>query len=113
MDTTLLWKDPEGLQTIKVVAAKRIKAWKHGLRPLQEQPLVYILKDVLLYTATGDGKLAVFNVPMLCHLEVNQYPEEYPSLPALKHPAGLVNMPTKGFASNIVSYSVFVKYFES
>ncbi|PBK59864.1 hypothetical protein ARMSODRAFT_849922, partial [Armillaria solidipes] len=98
------WKDPEGLQTIKIVVAKRIKAWKDDLRPFQEQPIVYILnsEDDLLCTATGDGKSALFTIPILCHLEVSQYPEEYPSLPARKHPVGLVITPTKGLACNIV-----------
>ncbi|PBK93655.1 hypothetical protein ARMGADRAFT_904052, partial [Armillaria gallica] len=97
------WKDREGLRTIKIAVAKRIKAWKDDLHPFQEQPIVYILngEDVLLCTVTGDGKSALFTVPILCHLEVSQYPEEYPSLPARKHPVGLVITPTKGLACNM------------
>ncbi|KAK0191935.1 hypothetical protein F5146DRAFT_888194, partial [Armillaria mellea] len=61
------WKVPEGLQTIKIVVAKRIKAWKDGLCPFQEQPIVHILngEDVLLCTATGDGQSALFAIPIL------------------------------------------------
>ncbi|PBK85536.1 hypothetical protein ARMGADRAFT_897903, partial [Armillaria gallica] len=84
------WKDPEGLQTIKIIVTKCIKAWKDGLHPFQEQPIIYILnsEDVLLGTVTGNGKSALFSIPILCHLELSQYPEEYPLLPAHKHPVG-------------------------
>ncbi len=65
MDTTLLWKDPEGSQTIKIVVAKRIKARKDGLHPFQEQHIVYILngEDVSLCTMTGNGNQ--FSSPFL------------------------------------------------
>ncbi len=67
MTSKLSWKDSEGLQAIRNVVAKRIPRWKNGLRPFQELPIVLILngEDVLLCTATGDGKSALFTVPIL------------------------------------------------
>ncbi|KAK0506700.1 hypothetical protein EDD18DRAFT_42109 [Armillaria luteobubalina] len=105
MTRALSWNDLEGTQAIKDVVAKRIPSWKDGLRPFQEQPIIHILKgkDVLLCNATGDGKPALFTVPILCHLEISDFPEAYPSLPAKSRPVGLIVTPTKELAGNIVT----------
>ncbi|PBK64862.1 P-loop containing nucleoside triphosphate hydrolase protein [Armillaria solidipes] len=105
MASQILWTDPEGLETIRRVVSKRIPDWKQGLRPFQEQPITLILngEDLLLCTATGDGKSALFTVPILCHLEVSSLPDSYPKLPVCKYPVGLIVTPTKGLAFNIVS----------
>ncbi|KAK0211922.1 hypothetical protein IW262DRAFT_1412454 [Armillaria fumosa] len=61
MTRAVSWNDPEGIQAVKDVVAKRIPTWKDGLRPFQEQPIIYILngEDVVLCTATGDAKNAL------------------------------------------------------
>ncbi|EEB90233.1 hypothetical protein MPER_11582 [Moniliophthora perniciosa FA553] len=55
-------------------------------------------------TATGDGKSALFAVPILVHLEISQNPSKYPrfNVPIKKNPVGLVIVPTKGLGNNIV-----------
>ncbi|PBK86780.1 P-loop containing nucleoside triphosphate hydrolase protein [Armillaria gallica] len=105
MSLKLSWKDSEGLQAIRNVVAKQIPHWKNRLWPFQELPIVLILngEDVLLCTVTGDGKSALFTIPILYHLELEQSPSSYPSLTVQKHPIGLVIIPTKGLASNIVT----------
>ncbi|KAJ7602828.1 hypothetical protein FB45DRAFT_727105, partial [Roridomyces roridus] len=54
-------------------------------------------------TATGDGKSALFIVPILVHLEVSKRPNDFPDFPGIRaHPVLVVITPTKGLASNIV-----------
>ncbi len=84
IDTTLLWKDPEGLQTIKIVVAKRIKAWKDGLCPFQEQHIVY---SPFLFFAISQSASTLKNIPRY-------------QAPARKHTVGLDTTPTKGLACN-------------
>ncbi|KAJ7343168.1 hypothetical protein DFH08DRAFT_702834, partial [Mycena albidolilacea] len=60
-------------------------------------------------TATGDGKSALFTVPILCHLAVSQAPNQSPKFRAIRrHPVGVVITPTKGLARNIVE--TFAEY---
>jgi superfamily II DNA/RNA helicase len=54
-------------------------------------------------TATGDGKTAIFGIPILILLEMNQNPNKYPDLPYRAKPIGIVVTPTKGLSGNIVS----------
>ncbi|THU94262.1 hypothetical protein K435DRAFT_602118, partial [Dendrothele bispora CBS 962.96] len=55
-------------------------------------------------TATGDGKSALFAVPILVHTEISRNPDLYPtfSVNIRKKPVGIVITPTKGLANNIV-----------
>ncbi|KAJ7032628.1 hypothetical protein C8F04DRAFT_1396488 [Mycena alexandri] len=61
-------------------------------------------EDVLSITATGDGKSALFAVPIIVLLEVAKNPAMYPGFGdrARKTPVGLVIAPTKGLAANII-----------
>ena len=52
--------------------------------------------------ATGDGKSAAFQVPILVHDEIAQHPELCPGFKARKKAVGIVVMPTKGLGMNIV-----------
>ncbi|KAJ7207764.1 hypothetical protein B0H12DRAFT_1243083 [Mycena haematopus] len=79
------WRSPEGQETLKSIVAAKIPVWKDGLRERQVQPILHILdgQDVILCTATGDGKSALFT--------------EFAG-----KPVGVIITPTKGLARNIV-----------
>ncbi|KAF7358270.1 p-loop containing nucleoside triphosphate hydrolase protein [Mycena venus] len=51
---------------------------------------------------TGGGKSAIFSVPILILREMARNPRLYPDLPTRALPQGIVVMPTKGLAANIV-----------
>ncbi|KAJ7271343.1 P-loop containing nucleoside triphosphate hydrolase protein, partial [Mycena haematopus] len=57
----------------------------------------------LCITATGDGKSALFTVPILVLLEVAENPEAYPGFCRQKKPVGIVISPTKGLSENMIS----------
>jgi superfamily II DNA helicase RecQ len=99
------WRSPEGQAALKSIVAAKIPAWKDGLRDRQSQPILHILdgQDTILCTATGDGKSALFTVPILCHLAVSEAPNKFPNFRRIRqHPVGVVITPTKGLARNIV-----------
>jgi superfamily II DNA/RNA helicase len=98
------WTSPEGHELLNSIVTKRIPAWKDGLREFQAQSIAKILagKHLLCCTATGDGKSALFAVPILAHMEINSNPSEYPKVPTRTRPFGLVVTPTNGLAGNIV-----------
>ncbi|KAF9001635.1 P-loop containing nucleoside triphosphate hydrolase protein [Hymenopellis radicata] len=104
MPAAIAWNSPEGKATVKHIVVNRIPSWKDGLHERQEEPVLLILDgtDVLLCTATGDGKSALFTVPILCHQEISQNPQDYPKFCVRKQPMGIVVTPTKGLANNIV-----------
>ncbi|KAE9395063.1 hypothetical protein BT96DRAFT_795464, partial [Gymnopus androsaceus JB14] len=52
--------------------------------------------------ATGDGKSAAFQVPILVHDKISRHPELYPGILARKNTVGVIAIPTKGLATNIV-----------
>nr|GAT53611.1 predicted protein [Mycena chlorophos] len=81
---------------------------KTGWR-LHERQLPSILhildgQDCIHASATGDGKSALFLAPLLCHLAVSAEPERYPEFAGQvrERPVGIVVMPTKGLARNVV-----------
>ncbi|KAF8174177.1 P-loop containing nucleoside triphosphate hydrolase protein [Mycena galopus ATCC 62051] len=95
----------EGAAALKLIVASEIPEWKNGLRDRQVEPISRILdgQDVILCTATGDGKSALFIVPILCHIAVSKSPEIFPKFRRIrKKPVGVVITPTKGLARNIV-----------
>lgn len=104
----LRWQSSIGLQTIKTIVRKRIPQWENGLYDWQLEIVAKILdgEDVLVVTATGDGKSAIFGVPILIFLELAQNPFYYPDLPHPEKPSGIVITPTKGLSTNIVRIQV-------
>ncbi|KAJ6505273.1 P-loop containing nucleoside triphosphate hydrolase protein [Mycena sanguinolenta] len=99
------WTSPEGETALKAIVASQIPTWKDGLRGRQVQPILRILdgQDVLLCTATGDGKSALFMVPILCHVLLSKSVDFFPKFRRIcKDPVGIVITPTKGLARNIV-----------
>ncbi|KAJ7182392.1 P-loop containing nucleoside triphosphate hydrolase protein, partial [Mycena crocata] len=96
-----------GYATIQRIVKAKIPGWKDGLHRWQLIIVAWILdgEDVLCVTATGDGKSALFTVPILVLLEVAANPLMYP--PSLvnqnqKKPVGIVISPTKGLSANII-----------
>ncbi|KAJ7204742.1 P-loop containing nucleoside triphosphate hydrolase protein [Mycena pura] len=104
MPDLVSWHSVEGAATVKAIVKARIPSWKDGLRLQQEEPILRILdgQDVLLCTATGAGKSALFTVPIICHQELAKYPSRYPNFRRRALPVGLVITPTKGLARSIV-----------
>lgn len=98
------WKSDVGRITVQGIVKARFSEWTDGLRDWQLDIVVRILdgEDVLLSTATGDGKSAIFTVPIVVLLEMRQDPGSYPQLPYRDFPMGIVIAPTKGLAANIV-----------
>ena len=98
------WQDPEGQATIKRIVEIKIPTWKDGLHLWQLELVARILdgENVLCNTATGDGKSAVFGVPLVVLLEMASNSTLYPDLPYRAKPIGIVVTPTKGLAANIV-----------
>ncbi|KAK7060765.1 mRNA splicing protein prp28 [Paramarasmius palmivorus] len=109
MTVKLDFRSSEGLKVIDSIVKKRIPQWKDGLKPHQREPIAEILDlmQVMYITGTGDGKSALFIVPILVHLEISQNTRKYPqfNVPIKKKPVGIVIAPTKGLANNIVKES--------
>ncbi|KAJ7260900.1 hypothetical protein B0H12DRAFT_1106925 [Mycena haematopus] len=80
------WRSPEGQEALKSIVAAKIPVWKDGLRERQVQPILHILdgQDVILCTATGDGKSALFTVPIICHLAVSEAPTHFPKFRGIR-----------------------------
>ncbi|KIY66073.1 P-loop containing nucleoside triphosphate hydrolase protein [Cylindrobasidium torrendii FP15055 ss-10] len=105
MSEKKIWCSTEGRTALKTIVAKLVPKWPNGLRTEQEEPVLRILdgEDLLLTTATGRGKSALFIVPLLVHREVASNPTHYAGFSCKSTPVGLVITPTKGLASNIVA----------
>ncbi|KAJ7017847.1 hypothetical protein C8F04DRAFT_914720, partial [Mycena alexandri] len=62
------WQDPDGHKILNTIVQKKGNSsqWTNGLREVHEELVAPILggDDILCYTATGDGKSAVFSVPI-------------------------------------------------
>jgi superfamily II DNA helicase RecQ len=105
------WRDPKGVQTIAQIVKNTIPQWKDGLYLWQLKLAVRILdgSDIFCCITTGGGKSALFGVPIIVLKEVARHPNLYPDLPVRLLPVGLVIMPPKGLAANIVR-SILVSY---
>ncbi|KAJ7108583.1 P-loop containing nucleoside triphosphate hydrolase protein [Mycena epipterygia] len=98
------WQTPEGHAIIRKIVKEKIPEWTEGLHDWQVIVVAWILDggDVLCITATGDGKSAIFSVPMIVLLEVARNPTAYRGYVSPKKPVGIVIAPTKGLSANIV-----------
>lgn len=98
------WRSAIGHHTIQQIVISSITEWKDGLRDWQLGLVSRVLdgEDALLSTATGDGKSAIFIIPIFVLLEMKAHPSLYPDLPTYKFPMGIVVAPTKGLAANMV-----------
>ncbi|KAJ7754308.1 P-loop containing nucleoside triphosphate hydrolase protein [Mycena maculata] len=61
------------------------------------------MEEALVVTATGDGKSALFTVPIIVLLEVAANPAAYPGFVNHKKPVGIVISPTKGLSANMIT----------
>ncbi|KAJ7105861.1 P-loop containing nucleoside triphosphate hydrolase protein [Mycena epipterygia] len=98
------WQTELGRATIRRIVAEKIPQWTGGLHEWQVIIVSWILdgEDVLCITATGDGKSALFAVPIIVLLEVASNPTAYLGFGYQKKPVALVIGPTKGLVGNIV-----------
>ncbi|KAJ7212698.1 P-loop containing nucleoside triphosphate hydrolase protein [Mycena pura] len=98
------WQTERGHMIIQRIVAAKVPEWLSGLHAWQLLVVAWILdgEDVFCVTATGDGKSALFAVPIIVLLEVAQNPTAYPGYVHHKKPVALVIAPTKGLAGNIV-----------
>ncbi|KAJ7770956.1 hypothetical protein B0H14DRAFT_3590558 [Mycena olivaceomarginata] len=98
------WNSEQGRHAVALAVKKCIPQWSNGLYPWQLEFIIRILdgKDAICCTATGDGKSALFAVPIIVLREVCANRHLYPDLPTRATPVGIVITPTKGLASNIV-----------
>lgn len=101
---TIRWQSVTGKNTIQQIVKSLIPAWTDGLRVWQLDLVSRILdgEDILVSTATGDGKSAIFAVPLVILLELERKPGDYPELLRRSLPMGIVITPTKGLSYNIV-----------
>ncbi|KAL0061594.1 hypothetical protein AAF712_011563 [Marasmius tenuissimus] len=110
MTQRLKWTDEEGKSAISLVVSRCIPQWPHGLREYQEKYIPAIMNgdNLLVITATGDGKSAFFCVPIVVHNEISRHPDLYPALPRKEHAMGVIVTPTKGLAASIVRDYSFI-----
>lgn len=112
MPRQLTWKSPEGLSVLESVVRTRIPQWER-LRDFQQEwiPLVLDGQNLVAFTATGDGKSALFVVPVLVHLEVSNHPALYPNISVRDQVVVMVITPTKALATSIVRLLYLYHYF--
>ncbi|THU88271.1 P-loop containing nucleoside triphosphate hydrolase protein [Dendrothele bispora CBS 962.96] len=98
------WKSELGLETLKKVVSRCIPQWTDGLRDWQLDSVSTLLSRQHLFTiaATGEGKSALYIIPILVHLEIARNPEEYPSFRFRPNPVVIVITPTKALATSII-----------
>ncbi|KAF5335894.1 hypothetical protein D9758_017548 [Tetrapyrgos nigripes] len=104
MSETYRWQSSEGQALLNNIIRKRVPQWTDGLKDGQSKVVTRILdgEKVLWIAATGEGKSAAFQVPVLVHEELRRDPELCPGFVAKEKPIGIVVTPTKGLATNIV-----------
>jgi superfamily II DNA/RNA helicase len=108
MASSRVWQDPGDLSIINEIVRHRIPEWTDGLYPFQSTAIPLILngQDLLCCTPTGDGKSALFIVPILVHEEICKDREKYGAWAknAKEWPVGIVVTPTNGLASKTVCF---------
>ncbi|KAJ7903972.1 hypothetical protein B0H13DRAFT_2334986 [Mycena leptocephala] len=97
------WQTPLGHATIQCIVKAKIPGWKDGLFKWQLIIVAWILdgEDVFCVTATGDGKSALFTVPILVLLEMAENLGAYLRFVNHKKPVGI--SPTKGLSANMIN----------
>ncbi|KAF8069186.1 hypothetical protein FPV67DRAFT_1414979 [Lyophyllum atratum] len=98
---TLQWQSQTGHNTIQRIVKLIIPDWTEGLRDWQLDLVSRILDGEDVFVSTGDGKSAIFAIPLL-----RRHPLYYPNLPHRALPTGIVITPTKGLATHIVSFGL-------
>ncbi|KAJ7788772.1 hypothetical protein B0H14DRAFT_2398057, partial [Mycena olivaceomarginata] len=77
------WSDPKGMQLSPQLFKTRIPQWQDSFCPAQLKLFVRILdgEDIFYSMATGDGKSALFVMPIIVFKELALHSELYPDLP--------------------------------
>ncbi|KIO32933.1 hypothetical protein M407DRAFT_66027, partial [Tulasnella calospora MUT 4182] len=104
--TCTLWNTVKGHEVIQKIVQKRIPEWVNGAHPWQ-LPLVARTLDQrhsITVTATGDGKSALFYLPLLVHMELAMNPSLWPQMAASakKSPAAIIVLPVSAIAATLV-----------
>ncbi|THU86112.1 hypothetical protein K435DRAFT_822241 [Dendrothele bispora CBS 962.96] len=101
-----LFSSDVGRQTLQNIVKTLIPQWRDGLHTFQLDsiPLILDNQDIFCITATGEGKSALFAIPILVHEEIFKNKISYPEFlaPIRQEPVGIVVTPTKGLSNNIV-----------
>ncbi|KAE9392208.1 hypothetical protein BT96DRAFT_1000613 [Gymnopus androsaceus JB14] len=107
MPPTIAFTSSEGMNIIESIVKKRVTKFPNGLCELQKICIPKILnqEDVFAINVTGGGKSALFAIPILIHLEINQNLTLYPifTIHIWEKLVGIVVTPTKGLANDIVA----------
>ncbi|THU92214.1 hypothetical protein K435DRAFT_579073, partial [Dendrothele bispora CBS 962.96] len=61
------WTDPIGSDILKQIISRRVPQWPNGLRDYQLENIPRVLagQNILVFTATGDGKSSFYDIPLL------------------------------------------------
>jgi superfamily II DNA/RNA helicase len=104
MSVPQYWQSSEGQALLNEIVRKRVPEWTGGLKEAQADVIGKVLdgEKVLWVSATGEGKSAAFQIPIIVHEELRQNVELCPGFKGKEKPVGIVVTPTKGLASNIV-----------
>ncbi|THU75811.1 hypothetical protein K435DRAFT_974681 [Dendrothele bispora CBS 962.96] len=105
MPSTQYWQSLEGQALLNKIVRKRIPEWTSGLKHAQAEVVGKVLdgEKILWVSATGEGKSAAFQIPVIIHEEIGRNAELCPGFKAKEKPVGIVVTPTKGLAANIVT----------
>ncbi|KDQ19566.1 hypothetical protein BOTBODRAFT_102416, partial [Botryobasidium botryosum FD-172 SS1] len=102
------WASGQGLRKLKTILLIKVPKWPDGPYEWQLICVAQVLdgKDVLAITATGDGKSALFYLPILVLQYMRDHPEEeYPPLArgraAPASPTSIVICPLIGLEDNL------------
>ncbi|THU94752.1 P-loop containing nucleoside triphosphate hydrolase protein [Dendrothele bispora CBS 962.96] len=98
------WNTLVGIDMLKCVVSRRIPQWTTGLRTWQLEtiPIILTRQNLFSIAATGEGKSALYIVPILVHLELSEKSESYPSFVVRDHPVVIVVTPTKALSTSII-----------
>jgi superfamily II DNA helicase RecQ len=112
MSTPHFWQSLNGHSLINEIVQKRIPTWNDGLKSCQRDVIGKILdgERVFWVAATGEGKSAAFQVPIIVHDELRRNPALCPGFSAKKKAVGIVVTPTKGLACNIVRVTLSITF---
>ncbi|THV04180.1 P-loop containing nucleoside triphosphate hydrolase protein [Dendrothele bispora CBS 962.96] len=98
------WSTQVGIDTLKCVVSQHIPQWTTGLHTWQLEtiPIILTRQNLFAIAATGEGKSALYIVPILVHLELSKKSQSYPSFVVRDHPVVIVVAPTKALSKSII-----------
>ncbi|THU91092.1 hypothetical protein K435DRAFT_560600, partial [Dendrothele bispora CBS 962.96] len=81
-----------------------VPQWQNRLFDYQLETILLVLdqEDLLFFSNTGCGKVALFITSLLVHQKLYACPSLYPPFLVKKNPVAIVVTPTKGLVNSIV-----------